>query len=302
MERTTAELFELELALPDAVVRARGERLIGFDRRYSRIERDLRLLSNPDEIVDWSKKSYGRVLPLCDVVTDRYPLLIFEGDVGTGKTATAEAACDRLARSSGKAAMLFKLSTRVRGSGMVGEMSSLINEAFATITKEAGKTRSCYLLIDEADSLSAKREGGQSHHEDKVAVNTIIQKVDDLRRLGGRVVVILCTNRGHVLDPAVVRRAARVERFERPNAEEREALFRMDYDGVGLSDDVVRDLVALTGPQESPPRIGFTFSDLRTRLLPEALGAAFPERQLTGEDILTAARSVVPSPSLETAQ
>jgi SpoVK/Ycf46/Vps4 family AAA+-type ATPase len=178
-------------------------------------------------------------------------------------------------------------------------MSSLINQAFETITKEAGKAKSAFLIIDEADSLSAMRDMGQSHHEDKVAVNTIIQKVDDLRRLGGRVLVILCTNRGHVLDPAIVRRAARIERFDRPNALEREQLIRMDYEGLGLTEDIVKQLVDLTGPQKEPIRPGLTYSDLRTRLLPEALGFAFPDRKLTAEDLLNAARSVEPSPAVE---
>jgi SpoVK/Ycf46/Vps4 family AAA+-type ATPase len=194
--------------------------------------------------------------------------------------------------------MLFKLSTRVRGSGKVGQMSSLINESFAIVTKEAGKSKSAFLIIDEADSLSAARDGGQSHHEDKVAVNTIIQKVDDLRRLGGRVLVILCTNRGHALDPAVVRRAARIERFDRPDAAEREKLIRMDYEGLDLSDSSVQALVEITGPQARPKRVGFTFSDLRTRLLPEALGLAFPDRQLTAADLLNTAKSLEPSPAI----
>jgi SpoVK/Ycf46/Vps4 family AAA+-type ATPase len=195
--------------------------------------------------------------------------------------------------------MLFKLSTRVRGSGKVGQMSSLINEAFTIITKEAGKAKSAFLIIDEADSLSAARGGTQSHHGDKVAVNTIIQKVDDLRRLRGRVLVILCTNRGHALDPAVVRRAARTERFNRPDAAEREQLIRMDYEGLGLSDASIQDLVDITGPQKQPKRVGFTFSDFRARLLPEALGLAFPDRKLTAADLLKAAESLEPSPAME---
>jgi Cdc6-like AAA superfamily ATPase len=178
VDQVASDLFELELGLPDDQLLAKGMRLVGFEPRYERIRRDLRLLSAPDEVRVWSRRFYERELPICEIVADRYPLLIFAGDVGTGKTATAEAACDRLARESHKAAMLFQLSTRVRGSGKVGEMSSLINQAFAIITKEAGKARSSYLIIDEADSLSAAREGAQSHHEDKVAVNTIIQKVD----------------------------------------------------------------------------------------------------------------------------
>ncbi len=298
MEPTGSELFEVERSLPDQQVLASGKRLVGFDARYDRIRRDLRLLSAPDEVRAWSKRFYGRELALCEIVADRYPLLIFDGDVGTGKSVTAEAACDRLARETGRAATLFKLSTRVRGSGKVGQMSSLINEAFAIITKEAGKAKSAFLIIDEADSLSAARDGAQSHHEDKVAVNTIIQKVDDLRRLGGRVLVILCTNRGHALDPAVVRRAARTEHFDRPDAGEREQLIRMDYEGLDLSDATVRDLVDVTGPQKEPKRLGFTFSDLRARLLPEALGLAFPDRKLTAAELLKAARSLEPSPAV----
>ena len=299
MDPSGSQLFEIERLLPDELIMASGKRLVGFDARYDRIRRDLHLLSAPEEVRAWSRRLYGRELPLCEIVADRYPLLIFIGDVGTGKTVTAEAASDRLARETGRVAMLFKLSTRVRGSGKVGQMSSLINEAFAIITKEAGKAKSAFLIIDEADSLSAARDGGQSHHEDKVAVNTIIQKVDDLRRLGGRVLVILCTNRGHALDPAVVRRAARIERFARPDAAEREQMIRMDYEGLALSDTSIRDLVEITGPQEQPKRIGFTFSDLRVRLLPEALGLAFPDRKLTAAELLKAAQLLDPSPAVE---
>ena len=50
-------------------------------------------------------------------------------------------------------------------------------------------------------------------------MNTLIQGIDDLRRFGGRVVIILCTNRVAALDPALQRRAAIVEEFKRPNAE-----------------------------------------------------------------------------------
>ena len=102
---------------------------------------------------------------------------------------------DRIARESvKKEAMLFKLSTRVRGSGKVGQMSTLLNQAFDVVARQAGKTRQAFLIIDEGDSLASTRDTAQSHHEDKVAVNTIIQKVDDLRRHSGRILVFLCTN------------------------------------------------------------------------------------------------------------
>jgi AAA+ superfamily predicted ATPase len=292
-------LFELELELPNEKIAAATKRLVGFEARYQRLHRDLQLLADPQELANWSKKYHHKELPICAAVGERYPLVIFAGDVGTGKTATAEGACDRLARESKKEAMLFKLSTRVRGSGKVGQMSTLLNEAFEVVAKQAGKTRQAFLIIDEADSLASTRETAQSHHEDKVAVNTIIQKVDDLRRHNGRILVFLCTNRAMALDPAIVRRAARTEEFNRPNDHEREELFRIDLEGLSIKDQTVHELVRLTGARDGQP--GFTFSDLRSKLLPDALCRAFPNRALIGEDLIQAAKDVRPSPTVKNA-
>jgi AAA+ superfamily predicted ATPase len=289
-----ADLFELELELPNDSIEASAKGLIGFEHRYQRLHRDLRLLADPEEVRAWSKKHHHKELAVCAAVSDRYPLVIFAGDVGTGKTVTAEGACDRLAREARKEAMLFKLSTRVRGSGKVGQMSTLLNQAFDVVAKQAGKTRQAFLIIDEADSLAATRDTVQSHHEDKVAVNTIIQKVDDLRRHSGRILVFLCTNRAGTLDPAIVRRAARTEQFDRPTDQEREELFRMDLDGLNIKDQTIHELVRLTGPRDG--HSGFTFSDLRSRLLPDALCRAFPSRALSGDDLILAAKEVRPSP------
>lgn len=290
-----AELFELELELPNDGIAASAKRLVGFESRYQRLYRSLRLLADPNELRAWSRKFHHKELAVCDAVSDRYPLVIFAGDVGTGKTVTAECACDRLARESvKKEAMLFKLSTRVRGSGKVGQMSTLLNQAFDVVAKQAGKTRQAFLIIDEGDSLASTRDTVQSHHEDKVAVNTIIQKVDDLRRHSGRILVFLCTNRAGALDPAIVRRAAVTEQFDRPTDQEREELFRMDLDGLNIKDQTMRELVRLTGPRDSRP--GLTFSDLRSKLLSDALCRAFPSRALTEDDLIAAANEVRPSP------
>ena len=289
-----SSLFELELDLPNNAIAGSTSRLIGFETRYQRIYRDLRLMADPEEVRAWSKKYHHKELAVCTVVADRYPLVIFAGDVGTGKTVTAEGVCDRLARDAKREAMLFKLSTRVRGSGKVGEMSSLLNEAFEAVVKQAGKSRHAFLIIDEGDSLTSSRDTAQSHHEDKVAVNTIIQKVDDLRRHSGRILVFLCTNREAALDPAIVRRAARTETFDRPNDAEREELLRADLNGINVTDQVIRELVQLTGPHNGRP--AFTFSDLRSKLLPDALCRAFPTRALTADDLLQAAKEVRSSP------
>ena len=56
--------------------------------------------------------------------------------------------------------MLFKLSNRVRGSGKVGEMGTLITEAFQKVDQTAGRRRRAILVIDEGDSLAASRVAG----------------------------------------------------------------------------------------------------------------------------------------------
>ncbi len=291
-------LFELEVPLPDAWLRAQAERLVGFKARYDRLHQDLRLLIDKEGLEQWSKKHYAARIPLLDSLIDRYPLVVFHGDVGTGKSATAQAASNALAEELGKEARLFKLSTRVRGSGNVGEMSTLINQAFDIVGKEAGKAKLSFLIIDEADSLAASRTGTQSHHEDKVAVNTLIQKIDDVRRFNGRVLVILCTNRYEALDPAILRRAAYIEEFRRPDDEERRKLFNIDCGGLGLTSSVIDELVKLTGPQ-GPHKLAFTFSDIRTRLLPEALARAYPTRKISRDDLIAAVSRVAPSPKMD---
>lgn len=291
-------IFDGKIPLPDATLASREKTLLGFDTRYRKIHDQLRLLLNLGELTEWSMKHHRQRLALCDLVAEQYPLVIFYGDVGTGKTATAECIANRLAKESRtEESLLFKLSNRVRGSGKVGEMGTLLTQAFHEVTQSAGKTRRAFLVIDEGDSLAASRSQEHSHHEDKVAVNTLIQCVDDLRHFGGRVVVFLCTNRISVLDAALQRRAAVVEEFQRPDDDERRTLLKMDLDGLALSEHQIEELVTATGPHSNSP--GWTFSDIRTRLYPAAMAQAFPDHPLSFKHLYDATTSLRPSPVLE---
>jgi len=176
-------------------------------------------------------------------------------------------------------------------------MSTLVTQAFEEVIRGAGKSQRSILIIDEGDSLAAARSQEHSHHEDKVAVNTLIQGIDDLRSYKGRVVVILCTNRLSVVDAALQRRAAVIEEFSRPNDSDRKALFTMDLEGLKLSESELTALVTTTGPKNDKP--GWTYSDIRTRLYPSAMAKAFPDRPLTYRDFLDSADAMIPSPVLE---
>ena len=292
------KIFDSETALPDEQLARREKTLLGFDARYGRIRDQLRLLLSIGELKSWNQKHHGGKLALCDLVADQYPFIIFHGDVGTGKTATAECVANRLVTEAKvDDSVLFKLSNRVRGSGKVGEMGTLIAEAIQKIVQAAGQGRRAILIIDEGDSLAAARSQDHSHHEDKVAVNTLIQGIDDLRRFGGRVVVVLCTNRVTVLDPALQRRAAMIEEFKRPSSEERRQLFAMDLAAINLTKPQLASLVVATDARDGLP--AWTYSDIRTRLYPAALAQAFPDSPLHWDHLLAVAGTMKPSPVVE---
>lgn len=291
-------IFDSETVAPDDALAHRAGTLLGFGARYDRVHDQLRLLMSADKVGEWSKRHHRRQLAICDLVADQYPLVVFHGDVGTGKTAMAECIANRLlTEARSEDATIFRLSNRVRGSGKVGEMTTLLAEALKRVTASVGKTRRAVLIIDEGDSIAASRAQEHSHHEDKVAVNTLIQGIDDLRRYKGRVIVILCTNRLSVLDPALLRRAAIVDRFDRPSDTERRQLLEMDLDGVEISAAQMAELVKITGP--SNDGTSWTYSDFRTRFYPAALAKAFPDNPLTFDLLHAAASEMVGSRVME---
>ena len=151
-------IFDSQTALPDSSLTTKQKTLLGFENRFLKVRDRLRLLLNLSELADWSNKNHGIKLAICDLVSEQYPLVIFHGDVGTGKTATAECIANQLViESKTEDSILFKLSNRVRGSGKVGEMGTLLTQAFHEITQSIGKNRRAILIIDEGDSLAAAR-------------------------------------------------------------------------------------------------------------------------------------------------
>jgi AAA+ superfamily predicted ATPase len=294
MSTTNETAFASRRELPDEALRAQGERLVGFARRFERLSKQMRLLSDSDGVQRWAGRHHRGGAGLLATLGDRYPLIVFHGDVGTGKTATAEAAADAIARSLDADGFLLKLSTRVRGIGHVGEMSTLIGDAFTEAIGLVGRRRFVALIIDEGDALAFNRAAERAHHEDRVGVNTLIQKIDDARQLAGRLLIFLCTNRFAALDPAVLRRAALTEEFLRPDDHERRELLVRTMAGVDIADELIDELVSATGPCNGRP--GFTFSDIQTRLVPGAIARAYPDRALTADDVLAVAAELQPTP------
>lgn len=291
------EHFDERRELPAAALEAAAATLVGFEARYRALSSHLRMILAPDSLDEWAARAHRRGLALCGLMRRRHPLFLLSGDVGTGKTVTAECAANRMAKEMGREGILLKLGAQVRGRGLHGEMTQKVRDAFEELKAAAGKKRLAFLVIDEADAVAAQRDTEQMHQEEKSAVNTLIQRIDQIREVGGRAAVFLCTNRAHAIDQAIVRRAALHLEFNRPNKEERLQLLSRDLDGLGLSDSEIKTLADLTGPADGRP--GYTYSDFRLRFYPHAVAAAFPDDSLTFDALKRAIQEVAPSPAIK---
>lgn len=297
------QFFEAERTYPDETARAWYERLVGLDEHKERLLVELEMLLYPERLERWSRKHHGgRVLHLLELQRNRIPLVVLEGDVGTGKTALAETIGDALARSSAGRVHLLKINTQVRGTGLVGEMSDLIAQAFAQAEAHAAALEGepVLILLDEADALAGSRDTQQMHHEDKAGLNTLLQRLDNLRLTRLPLAAIFITNRPDALDPAIRRRAALDLHFDRPDHQLRAQIIRDAVPELALDAPLIDEIVRLTGPAEAKNcGIGFTASDLTDRLLPAAVRAAYrANRALMAADLLEQAQALAATPQM----
>jgi SpoVK/Ycf46/Vps4 family AAA+-type ATPase len=282
-----SDLFDRVEKFPNPSAGDRYDRLVGLDDVKARLLKEARLLLDPKLLTEWSRKHHGgAVLPAVEAFGERIPLFVFAGDVGTGKTVLAETFGNELARVCRISVTLMPLSLNARGSGRVGEMTSLIASAFRAVEERVSgqrgaerPTTAVILLIDEADALAQSREASQMHHEDRAGVNALIRGIGHVSAEGMPVITVMCTNRGSAIDPAIKRRAAQIFHFERPNEAQRADVLKRAFEGAGLSHANIADLVARTGPAGGRP-YGYTYSDLTMRLIPGIVIDAFPERPL----------------------
>lgn len=291
-----ADIFDNIISLPSKEVEKQTKSLVGFQSKFDRIYNNLKLLLDQGSLSDWSKKFHKVELPIISQLKDKYPLIILSGDAGTGKTISATSIADKMTRELNKEGFFLKLSTRVRGEGLHGEMGNLVNNAFAELKKQAGKHRLAFLLIDEADAVATTRGTGQMHQEEKAAVNTLIQKIDEVREMNGRAIIFMSTNRLHFIDEAILRRAAIILEFKRPTQQEYKELYSQSLRGVNLTDVELNHLAQLS---QKDGELGYSFSDVRLKVLPEAVAMAYPDKPISFEILKEVINSIHPSPEIK---
>lgn len=262
--------------------------LVGIDSIKTGMLRELQFLLDPGRFERWMKHYYPAEPPLItQTLNSRYPLIVLEGEVGSGKTMLARSIGHILAKSLKSSLVLYVMNAQVRGGGHVGELTQNISRAF-------DEAERCYrqeqipvmLLIDEADALAQARGSQQTHHEDDAGVNALIQRIDRLR--GKPISVIFATNRFQSLDSAILRRAAAVFHFHRPNFQARLQVFRSLLLPLGLGEHDCYNLAVKTNPDAIPGWVShtengdmlhrYTYSDLTQRLIPYAIENAVEEQ------------------------
>jgi AAA+ superfamily predicted ATPase len=302
MTTDITDLFDEVLDLPDPIAQRRYASLVGLDDVKAQIHKQARILLKPSLLDKWADKHHNGAIALTNVVRDRPPLFIFGGDVGTGKTTLAETFGDHLARTDRLpgGVRLMRLSLNARGSGTVGEMTTLITRAFNAVQEQAptvesgDATQAVILFIDEADALAQSRENDQMHHEDRAGVNALIRGIDTISTERRPVITVLCTNRLEALDPAIRRRAFGEFAFARPTAAMRAKLLAQIFHGLGLSEQQIDELARRTG--ENGSGYGYTYSDFTTRLASSVLLDAFDEKPVTFDGVVAALERVPPTP------
>lgn len=151
----------------------------------------------------------------------------FAGPPGTGKTICAEAIAHALGRK------LLVVRYAEMESMWAGETPKNVAAVFRVATEQGA-----VLFFDEADAIAARRTAGDQQpyqRESNTVVNVLLRELESFNG-----VVIFATNLAANFDPAFERRIRTHVLFERPGAEERDQIWRVQVhpDKTPLAGDV----------------------------------------------------------------
>jgi cell division protease FtsH len=232
-----------------------------------------------EEIVDFLKnpKKYAAV----GARTPKGVLLV--GPSGTGKTLLAKAV-------AGEAGVpFFSMAGSEFMEMLVGVGASRARDLFQT----AKKNKPAIIFIDEIDAIGRARSVGLvgGHDEREQTLNQILIEMDGFEP-NEQVIVMAATNRGDLLDPALLRpgRFDRRVALDLPDKEGRLAILKVHQKNKPFGESVDWNKVAQR-------TVGFSGADLENMLNEAAIEAARHDRpKIIMEDIEEAATKVKMGP------
>ncbi len=207
--------------------------------------------------------------------------VLLVGPPGTGKTLLARAV-------AGQAEVPFySISGSEFGERFVGVGASRVRDLF----KKAKENSPSIIFIDEIDAIGRSRGKNaalQSNDERENTLNQILTEMDGFGTNTG-VIVMAATNRGDVLDRALLRpgRFDRQIYLELPTKKERLAIFKVHTKPIKLADDISLDTLAAQTP-------GFSGADIANVCNEAALIAARRDKeQVEMEDFYNATDRII---------
>lgn len=95
------------------------------------------MLLDPRCLNAWAKAHHDGPIAAVRAVGERVPLILLAGDVATGKTEVAETVSHPISKRLRVDVTLYPLSLNARGSGLVGQMTTLITNALTEVRNMA---------------------------------------------------------------------------------------------------------------------------------------------------------------------
>jgi cell division protease FtsH len=210
--------------------------------------------------------------------------VILVGPSGCGKTLLAKAV-------AGEAAVpFFSMAGSEFMEMLVGVGAARVRDLF----NNAKKSAPSIIFIDEIDAIGRVRGMGAmgGHDEREQTLNQILVEMDGFTP-NDNVIVVAATNRGDLLDPALLR-PGRFDRrivLDMPDIQDREAILKIHARGKPFTPDVSWSKVAKR-------TVGFSGADLENMLNEAAIGAARNDKKvIEAQDISEAALKVKLGPA-----